>query len=499
MQSMSSYLSICALLILTGCTTDYGLDGQTERLDPDVSDDSDTGTPEQDTDPDTDAENDTDTDPIVEESIACPYVSENQTGQVFYVDPIHGDSNNDGSQDSPWRSLQQVIDDYVDCTDQHGTPHHSNAPIQGGDTIVLVGADGHDSSIDITGCFNSDYVAIQSETLHQAKLSALHIRGGAYWEFDGIAFEKSGGAAIIRAELHSHHGPTHHLNILNTTMTSGNLQTKQDYADKAVGGIDLKAVDHTAIICNRMVKIGKGIGASGDYIDVLHNTIEFFSRDAIVNGGDYNRYLHNRVYDSVKLGDGHHDDFFQSHRGSHDDTSTGLEIGYNLMMNRYSDAQPDDTKGPTQCIGAFGDGPKTGIHLFNNVCKTDHHHGLTWTDTNDSIIVNNTIVGGSDFPGYARDHGFSPEASWINVSGSGNIVQNNLVSKNYAGGEHNIVITPDQVNTWFTDWSGGDLTLRADAPAVDAGDTAHAPADDILGNPRDSQPDVGAYEVQLGD
>jgi len=39
--------------------------------------------------------------------------------------------------------------------------------------------------------------------------------------------------------------------------------------------------------------------------------------------------------------------------------------------------------------------------------------------------------------------------------------------------------------------------ILSDAPAVDAGSAANAPEYDLLGNPRDSQPDVGAYEVQL--
>jgi len=35
-----------------------------------------------------------------------------------------------------------------------------------------------------------------------------------------------------------------------------------------------------------------------------------------------------------------------------------------------------------------------------------------------------------------------------------------------------------------------------DSPCIDAGDPTGAPAQDILGNARDSAPDIGAYEHQ---
>jgi hypothetical protein len=46
----------------------------------------------------------------------------------------------------------------------------------------------------------------------------------------------------------------------------------------------------------------------------------------------------------------------------------------------------------------------------------------------------------------------------------------------------------------FVDAANGDLRLRVGSPAIDSGDASAAPATDILGNPRDAQPDLGAYE-----
>ena len=57
-------------------------------------------------------------------------------------------------------------------------------------------------------------------------------------------------------------------------------------------------------------------------------------------------------------------------------------------------------------------------------------------------------------------------------------------------GEHSMYEDP-----LFLSAPGEDFRLTSDSPAVDAGATAHAPSGDLLGNPRDAAPDLGAYEL----
>jgi hypothetical protein len=49
-------------------------------------------------------------------------------------------------------------------------------------------------------------------------------------------------------------------------------------------------------------------------------------------------------------------------------------------------------------------------------------------------------------------------------------------------------------NPQFVDAATGDVRLLVGSPAIDKGDASAAPTTDILGNPRDSKPDLGAYE-----
>ncbi|MBW2527792.1 MAG: hypothetical protein JRI23_26665 [Deltaproteobacteria bacterium] len=427
----------------------------------------------------------------------CPDGFDQDSGTVFYVDPQNGDdSTGDGSQSSPWASIQHVIDNRVDCTDEGGTPWHSNAPVKAGDTIKLVGAAGHDLDLDINGCFNTDYVTIKAAVLHEPVLRNIHFRGSAYWRIDGLSLE---GGTMFRIEDTGTHGEVHHIQLFNNHLTSGDLVTAQDFLDHTGTAIWLlHGPEYITIQCNHLIRVGQAITASGSHLDVIANTIEYFSLDGIATGGSHNRFLGNRIYDSIKTGDGNHDDFFQSHMGANPDTSSDVEIAYNIFMNRYTDAYPMSMQYGTQCCSAFGDGPKTDIRIYNNVCKTDHFHGLTWNDTNDSLFINNTVVGGTDLPGLPTELSGGPAHTWISVSGTGNVVRNNITTMNNAGGDHNLEITGNDVYDYFVDWDDLDLHLQATAAAVDGGSADQAPADDLEGTPRDGVPDVGAYEFVPG-
>ncbi len=431
--------------------------------------------------------------------ITCPDGFAEDSGTLFYVDPASGDDQSgDGSQQNPWASIQFVVEEKVDCTDATDTPKHSDAPIEAGDTIVLVGASGHDQDIDISGCFNADYVTIRSAELHQAQVRNVHFRGSAYWRIDGLRFVNGTGGPMIRAEDQGTHGECHHVQIFNSLFTSGNLRTVQDFETRTGTAIWLlHDPEHITVQCNYLSRVGQAMTVAGDNIHIVGNLIEFFSLDAIATGGHHNRFIGNIAYDSIKLGDGHHDDFFQSHMGANPDVSSDIEVAYNIFMNRYSDAYPQTMQGATQCLSAFGDGPKTDIRIYNNVCKTDHYHGISWADTNDSVVVNNTVVGGTDMPGMPPGSD-GPDRTRISVEGTRNVVRNNITVVNFAGGDHNLEIAGDQVYDYFVDWDSLDLRLLGTAPAVDAGEPDQAPADDLLGNVRDASPDIGAYEYVGG-
>jgi len=145
---------------------------------------------------------------------ACP-VAAPQGGSVFYVDPAAGDNDADGSEAAPWQSIQYVVENHVDCADLHGERARPDAPVKGGDTIMLVGAQGHDQEISISGCYNDDWVTIKAATQHEPEVAMVHFRGSAYWRIDGLKLLNGGGGTMVRAEDHGTRGEAHHIQIVN--------------------------------------------------------------------------------------------------------------------------------------------------------------------------------------------------------------------------------------------------------------------------------------------
>ncbi len=347
---------------------------------------------------------------------------------------------------------------------------------------MLRGAAGHDLDLEITGCYNSAWVTLRSEIPHQAQLRSVHFRGSGFWRLDSLDFFHDGAGNMVRLEDHGTQGPARNIQIVNSHFTSGDLPEIQDWLDHVSDGMRLYSDDGPVVArCNEMTRVAMGFVASGSHIDLIGNRVEFFSRDGIATGGHFNRFVGNRIFDSVALGDGHHDDFFQSHMGAGPDTSADVEITGNLFMNRYPSEQTPGTFGPTQCLSGFEDGPKVRLRITNNVCKADHWHGITWYDTNDSVVVNNTVVGGSDYPGLPEGSDSWPTRTWISIEGTGNIVRNNITTRNLSGGDHNHEILPADVDVYFTNWLGLDLTLTSGSPAIDDGNPDEATTHDILG------------------
>ncbi len=116
------------------------------------------------------------------------------------------------------------------------------------------------------------------------------------------------------------------------------------------------------------------------------------------------------------------------------------------------------------------EGGSTGIYLGPGVNLEREQHNLYYSRADGEITAE--FVHGRD-PDFTRAE--IADGAWAQFSGQG---QNNLTS----------------APLFASGWPAVDLHLQETSLAVNAGNAAGAPTEDVTGRARDTQPDIGAYE-----
>ena len=141
----------------------------------------------------------------------------------FYVDPINGDINNDGSLESPWSSLNDVVQsEFIMSKDWVSFPHENGesvlidrnigSPVKPGDTIYLM--QGEHENFTIKGYYNSKPITIEAYPGHTSVIKSFKIISGSNWVFKNIVFQEDTASSIKKDK---YWGPvtTYFLNITN--------------------------------------------------------------------------------------------------------------------------------------------------------------------------------------------------------------------------------------------------------------------------------------------
>lgn len=421
--------------------------------------------------------------------------------EFFFVDGARGDDvAGDGSRARPWKHLQYVIDHFVQSKRSDGSLINPNGRVQGGDALVLVGQE-QDRVISVSGYFNTAPITIRADRFRQPVLQSVTIRGGKNWRFENLSFINSQGGKNQKAMVLLEGSPTvSDIVVESNYLSSGQLKTLEDWDQQVVTGVkyygDAKRITAQH---NLLENVFVGVGQSGSHCMVRNNEIRNFGGDALINGGSFNSYLNNTVLNCHALTDDWHNDGFQSHWGSNPDNSESITIAGNAFINRYPATQDARTYTPCQAYSAFEDGAKRNWLVYNNVCKMDHWWGFGLLNLVDSVVNNNTVIGGEDWNLPPGSSGW-PSESWLKVTGSSNDVFNNVATDVQAdNAHHNVIVDASTRELYFISWKKWDFHLKPDAPAIDQGipdgrnDGSKRDHDTVA---RDSKPDLGAYEVR---
>lgn len=389
---------------------------------------------------------------------------------AYHVDPASGSMANPGTQDLPWSTLEAVM--------------AARKRFEAGDELVL--HEGHHGDPVIRGR-NTGEVKIRVAEGARATVQRLSFRAARHWRVQGLEISPQTAPAFKRATMVSVAADSSEITIgrcrLYTVRDAGGWSA-DDWDHKACNGIDVAGPDNV-VRDNRLRNVNFGISITGARCRVERNIVENFSGDGLRGLGDYGVFDGNLVMNCYDV-NGNHDDGFQSWSTGPGGVGTGVVRGVVLRGNRivnYEDpAQPH--RGTLQGIGCF-DGFFEDWLIENNEILTDHWHGITLGGARNCRIVNNMVVDLNDE---------RPGPPWIRIGrhkngmpSSGNLIRNNLApsihaDEGTAAVDHNLVLR--EPGGFFRDFARGDLRLREDSPAIDAGSPEKAPATDAGGQPR---------------
>ncbi len=435
----------------------------------------------------------------------------------FYVDPIHGSDQGDGSFNAPWQRLDQVIAaGLIETRDWASHPPQADtelvtvnpgAPIKAGDRIWL--RNGYHGAIDLNGAYNAAMITVASQPGHQAQVASIKLVAVQNWRFDGLSistsYDPNGDSenTLFQIRDFNFQGPSYDVVLENSelfTVDDASAWNASQWINDTASGVSVRSeritISHNTI---RNVRFGITVNAADALIS--HNLIDGFSADGIRGLGDGAIYEYNRIqncYVSSSQGDSNHDDGFQSWSFGAGGVGTGVVKDVVLRGNTFINyTDPNNPLNATmQGIGCF-DGDFENWVVENNVVATDHWHGISFYGMHNSRIINNTVL----------DLNTSrPGPPWIKVTASDQgpsqdvVVRNNLATSfalegNNIADDHNMLIS-DQAATFVN--APYNLQLLLNGPAIDAGSALMAPLLDIQQQPRPHgvAHDLGAYEFQ---
>ncbi len=435
-------------------------------------------------------------------------LSFNLQATKHYIDPVNGNVNNDGTSNSPWSTLESVINDnfiasysYLplpyDASTSVLTAKNQNAQVHDGDTLML--RSGLHGEIFIKGYFNNIGITVMAEDGQEPIIKSLRLIGAKNWNFIGISVSSEPYGAyldnkLVLLETHEWHGPVSNISMSYCNIYSSDLpfQTAEEWLDNASDGIYIKG-DSINIINNKLRNVVMGITARGDFINVVNNEVVNFSGDGLRLLGSYDLFEGNLVKNCYNV-DENHDDGIQSF------TTNGLIVDHNIIRGNTIINREDPNQilaGSLQGMGFF-DGMYRDWIVENNLVYVDHYHGITFLGAVDCKIVNNTVLDPS--PQVA------PGGSWIMIAdhkdgtaSSGNIVANNVANKiNVNTNVFNNIELPNKedYSAHFVDYEASDFHLISTSSLIDAGDATLSPDIDLdeVSRPQGENTDIGCYE-----
>ena len=270
----------------------------------------------------------------------------------------------------------------------------------------------------------------------------------------------------------------------NSTVTYGNSSgwSAANWTSNAGSGIIASNGSNVLIKNNHLktVYMGISIDHTMSNAKVINNTLDGVAGDALRGRGDYGLFENNLILNMKQI-DGNHSDCFQSWSKLDGVVGNGEVVGVVIRGNQCLAAlnTTDPIAANTQGYSIF-DGVARNWIVENNIAYSNTFHGSFLSGGNNSVIRNNTLVGGiGPLPGISGGNAAQAriDTTKTGIDPVNSNVQNNIVNRNLSVTDANVTYTNnvsvkyESYDTWFVDWRNGNFALKAGAPANGAGAT----------------------------
>ncbi len=422
----------------------------------------------------------------------------------FYVDPVNGNMNNDGSSANPWRTLAEVLSSNKIESRSYAKPYvvgsqptqikNAGAPVKAGDAIYL--RNGNHGTVMIQDYSNLEFIAVRAQAGHNPRLERLYVTAASNFVFEGLTVTPntlSAGGTIVEISDHNFHGPASNIVIAKNTVYSTLSSSAYSAANwlNAASGI-MSYSPCTTIVENNITNVRFGGGVLNVDSIMDSNLVQNFSGDGLRINASRTTLINNTIMDSRledSDGDDNHDDGIQSFNlGS--DPFYDMTIEANTIIESTN---PNNTfKSGMQGIGIF-DGVYDRLKVLNNVVSVTFYQDIGILGTRNSIIANNTVVGHPQ--SWCGLFDSKTGAAPVNSTFKNNIGY--IIIAPASGSSNNITVTNpndhfvtfDNVNKVY------DFHLKSTSTAKTAGVPLQTVLKDIEGKVRSTTtPSVGAYE-----
>jgi hypothetical protein len=389
----------------------------------------------------------------------------------FYCDPIHGNENNNGSKNSPWKTLEDVF--------------QKDVKFNSGDIIFLLS--GNHGNVKVIG-ENEKYIHIKALKGQKPDVNSIVFgtdeSPASKWIFTGITFKES-----------------ININSVLINQNSSKIRLLESYfMSKTDNQVAIKINGSNCKIENNVISNYKnGIQVSGTKNQIRNNRIAFFSNNAIEVSGNYNQFEYNLIKESRATDLEINTAVFLSKKEIKGNIFRGNTI-INFTKNNRNDIG--------LLNGIYGVNATITECIFeNNVIITNGENGLSLNgNLNNLKIVNNTVVNpyfGINFKSDIKTNSLLSIKVVGQNESSNIIIRNNLSNdvlfENIKGtADHNLTI-PISVHDFddcFKNWALFDFSLSDNSKALNNGTSEMAPTLDASLNKRNlgNFVNIGAFE-----